>query len=65
MKRLAFAFFVAYLVALIYPGYTLFNDPARRILGFPLSFAWVILWVVLGWVVLVAVHLFDRPRRQR
>ena len=60
--RLLLGFFALYLVALTFPGYALFAHARPEIFGFPASFAWVILWVILGWVALAAKFRADRRR---
>ncbi len=60
MRRATVVFFLIYLVALTYPGYVLFRSPDPRILGFPLSFAWAILWVLLGWAMLTILYFTER-----
>ncbi len=64
MRRLTIAFFVVYLVALTFPGYLPFSEPRPFVLGLPLSFAWVILWVILGWAVLAALYFVERRERR-
>ncbi|TVR76828.1 MAG: hypothetical protein EA409_12870 [Saprospirales bacterium] len=45
---------------LIWPGYLLFSAAEPLILGFPLSFAWVIFCTLLGFVALLGLYLSDR-----
>jgi hypothetical protein len=54
------AFFIIYFVALSYPAMQLFNRVEPFILGFPLSMAWVVLWVLLGWITLIVRYRADR-----
>ena len=58
----ATAFFAATFVALVWPVYPLFAGIRPRILGLPLSLAWVTGWVVAGFLVLAAVHLWEGRR---
>ncbi len=58
-RALAF-FFLLYLLALTFPVYGWFGGIEPRVLGLPFSFAWVILWVVLGWGALIATYARDR-----
>jgi hypothetical protein len=53
-------FFLVYLAALTVPALQPFNRIEPLVLGLPLSFVWVILWVVLGWLVLALRYLADR-----
>lgn len=52
-------FFAMTFVALVWPVYALFSGIRPRILGLPLSLAWVVAWVVAGFLVLAAVHLWE------
>jgi hypothetical protein len=58
--RLLLLFFIIYLVAVTYPGIQAGNRIQPFVLGLPLSFAWMILWVVLGWLALVLLYAADR-----
>lgn len=44
---------------LIWPGYTFFSSATPFILGLPLSFAWVVLWVIIGFIAMLALHISD------
>jgi hypothetical protein len=57
-------FFLVYLAALTVPALQPFNRIEPLVLGLPLSFVWVIFWVVLGWMVLVLRYLADRRRSE-
>lgn len=61
--RFAVVFFILYLLALSAPGYMPFNRIRPFVFGIPLSFAWVILWVILGWIVLIGLYL-SQPQRE-
>jgi len=60
---------VVCLAALAWPGYAWFGNRIEPfVLGLPFSFAWVVGWVVMTFVVLTVYHLTgqrdaDRPRR--
>lgn len=56
-RGLALLFFVAYTLALTWPGALPFNRIRPFVLGLPFSFFWVAVWVALGGVVLL---LLDR-----
>jgi TRAP-type C4-dicarboxylate transport system permease small subunit len=49
-------FFLAYALAVTWPGVLPFNRVRPFVLGLPFSFAWVALWIVLGLVVFLIVH---------
>ena len=53
--RLFIAFIVAYTVATTYPGVMAGNRIEPLVLGLPFSMAWVVLWVVIGFAVLLAL----------
>lgn len=55
-------FFAVTFVALVWPVYSLFAGIHPRILGLPLSLSWVVGWVVAGFLVLAAVHLWEGRR---
>lgn len=55
-------FFAVTFVALVWPVYSLFAGIRPRILGLPLSLTWVVGWVVAGFLVLAAVHLWEGRR---
>lgn len=49
---------------LVWPGYTLFSSPTPLILGFPLSFAWVIFGTILGFFSLFILYMVDNERER-
>ncbi|MFO7846924.1 MAG: hypothetical protein R6V27_10205 [Balneolaceae bacterium] len=46
-------------LAIIWPGHAFFSSATPLILGFPLSFAWIILWVIIGFSALLGLYLAD------
>jgi hypothetical protein len=62
--RLLLLFFAVYLLALTFPGIEPFNRIEPFVLGIPFSFAWVIAWVVLGWIALAWRYAADRRGRR-
>ncbi len=58
LHRLVIAFFVLYLVAVTWPLAMWVSDPLPLIFGLPLPLAWSILWIVLGFVVLLVLDWF-------
>lgn len=44
---------------LLWPGYTFFSSATPFIAGLPLSFAWVILWVIIGFAAMLALYISD------
>jgi len=59
IHRLAIAFFVLNLFAVTWPVATWVAQPLPMIFGLPLSLAWSIAWIVLGFVVLAIVEWFE------
>lgn len=55
-RTLVIAFFLAYAVAVTFPGVVPFNRIFPLVLGLPFVLAWYAGWVVLGGVVLVLYH---------
>ena len=49
--------FVLYAVAVTWPGVLPFSGARPFVLGLPFNFFWIVLWIVLGGVALVAVEL--------
>jgi hypothetical protein len=62
--RLLLLFFLIYILAVTYPGMEPFNRIEPLIGGLPLSFFWVILWVLLGWLALALRYRADRKGRR-
>lgn len=46
-------------LSVVWPGYPLFASPTPLVLGLPLSFAWIILWVVISFIAMLALHFSD------
>lgn len=46
-------------MSVIWPVYSYFASPTPQVLGFPLSFAWTILIILLSFTTLVIFYLFD------
>lgn len=52
-------------IFLIWPGYTLFAASEPLILGFPLSFAWVIFCTIIGFIALYFLYISDNKREEQ
>ncbi len=50
--------------ATMWPGYPLFSGIEPMILGLPLSFAWVILWVIIGFLCMLALYFSDNKEEE-
>ena len=59
IRRLALGFFLLYLLAVTWRAATLFRSPEPLVFGLPLSMAWPIAWILMGWIVLLVVEHFD------
>ncbi len=64
IRRLAIGFFLLNLLAVTWPGATLFRSAEPLVLGLPLSMAWPIAWILMGWIVLMLLDYFEN-REQR
>jgi len=63
LRRGVFAFFVVYLLAVIWPGAIPFSSPEPFVLGIPFSLFWPILWIVLGFLALLVLDRFEERSR--
>ncbi|WP_340106013.1 hypothetical protein [Rhodohalobacter sp. 8-1] len=46
-------------LAITWPGHALFSSAKPLIFGFPLSFAWIIFWVIIGFAAMLGLYLSD------
>lgn len=46
-------------LAIMWPVYPFFSGIEPFILGLPLSFAWIILWVIIGFISLLWLYFSD------
>jgi hypothetical protein len=51
-------------LAVVWPGQALFSSATPLVLGFPLSFAWIIFWVVVCFVSMMSLYLFDSKHEE-
>ena len=59
IRRLAIAVFLLNLLAVTWPVLILFRSPEPLVFGLPLSMAWPIAWILIGWVMLLVLYHFD------
>ncbi|MDJ0750035.1 MAG: hypothetical protein QNJ11_11155 [Woeseiaceae bacterium] len=59
IRRLAIAVFLLNLLAITWPVLVLFRSPEPLVLGLPMSMAWPIAWILIGWVMLLVLYHFD------
>jgi hypothetical protein len=55
VRRIVVAGFLLNLVAVIWPVLGLFRSPEPFVFGLPLSMAWPVAWIVVGWVLLLCL----------
>jgi len=46
-------------LAVVWPGHAIFGSATPLIFGLPLSFAWIILWVIISFAAMLALHFSD------
>jgi len=49
---------------IIWPGYALFSSATPLVLGFPLSFAWIIFCTIAGFISLLALYIYDNRNEE-
>ena len=55
IRRLAIGLFLLNLLAVTWPVLTLFRMPEPLVFGLPLSMAWPIAWILIGWFTLLVL----------
>lgn len=60
VRRFAVVFFLVYAAATIWPVATLVADGGPLVFGLPRSLAWAILWILLGFGVLLLLEFAER-----
>ena len=59
IRRLAIGLFLLNLLAITWPVLTLFRSPEPLVFGLPLSMAWPIAWILIGWIMLLVLDHFE------
>ena len=59
IRRLAVAVFLLYLLAVNWPVASLFREAEPLILGLPMSMAWPIAWILIGFFMLLVLDHFE------
>ncbi|MEO1201638.1 MAG: hypothetical protein AAFX10_02945 [Pseudomonadota bacterium] len=59
VRRLAVGLFLVYVLAVTWPGATLFRAPEPLVFGLPLSLAWPVAWILIGWATLMVLDYFE------
>ena len=59
VRRIAVAVFLLNLLAVTWPVVTVFRSAEPLVFGLPVSMAWPIAWIVIGWVMLLVLDHFE------
>jgi len=59
IRRLAIGLFLLNVLAVTWPVVTLFRSSEPLVFGLPLSMAWPIAWILLGWIMLLVLDHFE------
>ena len=59
IRRFAIGLFLLYLLAVTWPVAALFRSPQPQVFGLPLSMAWPIAWILIGWVMLLILDYVE------
>lgn len=59
VRRIAVAVFLLNLLAVTWPVATVFRSAEPLVFGLPVSMAWPIAWIVIGWVMLLVLDHFE------
>ena len=60
VRRLAVGVFLTMLLAVTWPVATLFRAADPLVFGLPLSMAWPIAWILIGWITLLVLDHFEK-----
>ena len=60
IRRIAIGVFVLYLLAIVWPVASLFRSPEPLVFGLPLSMAWPIAWILIGFAMLLVLDRFEK-----
>ena len=60
VRRIAVAVFLLFPLAVTWPAATLFRLPEPRVLGLPLSMAWPVAWILIGWCTLLVLDHVEK-----
>ena len=59
IRRLAIGLFLLNVLAVTWPIVILFRSPEPLVFGLPLSMAWPIAWILIGWIMLMVLDHFE------
>jgi hypothetical protein len=59
IRRLAIGVFLLNVLAVTWPVASLFRSPEPLVFGLPLSMAWSIAWILIGFIMLLVLDHFE------
>ena len=59
IRKLAIAVFLLNMLAVTWPVLSFFRSPEPFIFGLPMSMAWPIAWILIGWAALLVLDYFE------
>lgn len=60
LNRAVFAIVTTFAtLSVMWPGYAFFSEPEPFVLGLPLPFAWLIMWVIIMFMAMFGLYLSD------
>ncbi len=59
IRRLAIGVFLLYLLAVTWPVASSFRSPEPLVFGLPLSMAWPVAWILIGFIMLLVLDYFE------
>ena len=59
IRRLAIGVFLLYLLVVTWPVATLFRSSEPLVFGLPLSMAWPVAWILIGFMTLLVLDHFE------
>ncbi len=59
VRGLAIGLYLLYVLAITWPGATLFRSPEPLVFGLPSSMAWPVAWILIGLVTLLVLDHFE------
>ena len=60
IRRLVAGVFLLNLLAVTWPGISFFRTAEPFVLGLPLSMAWPVAWIVIGWLTLLVLDAVEQ-----
>ena len=62
-RRIFFGVMLIVQLSIIWPGFAFFSAAEPLVLGLPLSFAWLIAMLLLGFAALISLYVMDNRRQ--